>query len=133
MEKDDHGRLMKVLVCDDDPADRKLVKYCLKEVVGEQFLVLEAGETLEIETALSQDSPDIVFMDLQMPGKSGIQWLQEIVARKLAPVIMLTGYGSEDVAVTSLRMGAAGYISKKKPETGEFIRSYLRSKIGMEL
>jgi putative nucleotidyltransferase with HDIG domain len=94
------------------------VKYCLKEVVGDNFQLLEAGETMEIETALSQHFPDIVFMDLQMPGKSGIQWLQEIVARKLAPVIMLTGYGNEDVAVASMRRGAAGYISKKnlKPE-----------------
>ncbi len=119
MEIDNHDRLMKVLVCDDDPADRKLVRYCLNEVVGEIFQVLEAGETLEIEAALSQQSPDIVFMDLQMPGKSGIEWLQEIVSRKLAPVIMLTGYGNEDVAVTSMRMGAAGYISKKnlKPQS----------------
>jgi putative nucleotidyltransferase with HDIG domain len=113
MEIDDHNHVMKVLVCDDDPADRKLVKYCLKEVVGEKLQVLEAGETQEIETALNQHSPDIVFMDLQMPGKSGLQWLQEIVSRKLAPVIMLTGYGNEDVAVTSLRIGAAGYVSKK--------------------
>jgi putative two-component system response regulator len=119
MGKDDQGRLMKFLVCDDDPADRKLVRYCLKEVVGENLQVLEAGESLEIEAALSQHSPDIVFMDLQMPGKSGIQWLQEIVARRLAPVIMLTGYGNEDVAVTSMRMGAAGYISKNnlKPQS----------------
>jgi DNA-binding response OmpR family regulator len=113
MGKDEKNRFTKVLVCDDDPADRKLVKYCLKEVIGEKLQILEAGETFEIETALSRYSPDIVFMDLQMPGKSGMQWLQEIVDRKLAPVIMLTGYGSEDVAVTSMRIGAAGYVSKK--------------------
>jgi putative two-component system response regulator len=119
MAIDNQGKLMKVLVCDDDPADRKLVKYCLKEIVGDKLQVLEAGETMEIETALAHDAPDIVLMDLQMPGKSGMQWLQEIVARKLAPVIMLTGYGNEDVVVSSMRLGAAGYVSKKnlKPQS----------------
>ncbi len=53
MEIDDYAQYLKVLVCDDDPADRKLVKYCLKEVVGDNFQLLEAGETMEIETALS--------------------------------------------------------------------------------
>ena len=103
---------LKVLICDDDPADRKLVKYCLKQMGGEALTVLEAGEQGEIESVLASTAPDVVLMDLQMPGKSGLDWLDEVVERKIAPVIMLTGYGNEDIAVTTIQRGAAGYISK---------------------
>ncbi len=103
---------LKILICDDDPADRKLVKYCLKQMAGEALTVLEAGEQGEIENELSTAAPDVVLMDLQMPGKSGLDWLDEVVERKIAPVIMLTGYGNEDIAVTTIQRGAAGYISK---------------------
>ena len=56
-------------------------------------------------------------MDIQMPGRSGIEWLKEIVEKKLAPVIMLTGHGNEEIAVESLQIGAIGYIPKASLST----------------
>jgi diguanylate cyclase (GGDEF)-like protein len=53
-------------------------------------------------------------MDIRMPTKSGIEWLTEIVEKHLAPVIMLTGYGSEEMAVQSLERGAVGYLAKSR-------------------
>ena len=108
----DSKATLRVLVCDDDPADRKLVRYCLKQMTGDGLTVIEAGETAEIEAALSVGAVDVVLMDLQMPGKSGMDWLDEVVVKRIAPVIMLTGYGNEDVAVSAIQRGAAGYISK---------------------
>jgi len=52
------------------------------------------------------------LMDNQMPGKSGMDWLSEIAKRQLAPVVMLTGSGTEEVAVEALQEGAVGYLSK---------------------
>jgi two-component system cell cycle response regulator len=104
--------LLKILICDDDPADRKLVRTYLQQVTGRELVLLEAGQTEEIQNALDKGRIDLVLMDNQMPGKSGMDWLPEITKRQLAPVVMLTGSGTEEVAVQALQEGAVGYLSK---------------------
>jgi diguanylate cyclase (GGDEF)-like protein len=104
--------LLKILICDDDPADRKLVRAYLQQVTGREIVLLEAGHTKEIQNALDKGRIDLVLMDNQMPGKSGMEWLAEIAERQLAPVVMLTGSGTEEVAVQALQEGAIGYLSK---------------------
>ncbi len=85
--------LLKILVCDDDPQDRKLIRTHLQQITDREIVILEAGQTDEIQTALDKGRIDLVFMDIRMPAKSGIEWLTEIVEKHLAPVVMLTGYG----------------------------------------
>jgi len=109
--------LIKVLVCDDDPADRKLVRVYLKQIDNREIVVLEAGQKTEIQKALDRGRIDLVFMDIQMPEKSGMEWLAEIVENRAAPVVMLTGAGSEEIAVQSLQKGAIGYLSKTRLST----------------
>ncbi|MCD6567691.1 MAG: diguanylate cyclase [Dehalococcoidia bacterium] len=104
--------LLKILVCDDDPADRKLFRAYLKRITDREIVLLEAGEKDEIRNAMDKGRVDLVFMDVQMPEKTGMEWLAEIVEKKTAPVVMLTGFGSEDIAVQSLMEGAVGYLSK---------------------
>jgi CheY-like chemotaxis protein len=70
--------LFKILICDDDPADRKLVRTYLQQTTGREFVLLEAGRTDEIQSALDKGRIDLVLMDNQMPGKSGMEWLAEI-------------------------------------------------------
>lgn len=120
--------LLKIVVCDDDPADRKLARLYLRQIAGPEIVIVEAGEREEIESALYKGRVDLVLMDIDMPEKSGTEWLAEIVKKQLAPVVMLTGAGSEEMAVQSLRRGAAGYLSKTglSPEKlGETIESAL--------
>ncbi len=104
--------LLKILVCDDDPADRKLVRTYLREVADREIVILEAGERAEIREALDKGRIDLVLMDNQMPEKSGMEWLAEISEKRMAPVVMLTGSGSEEVAVQALQEGAVGYLPK---------------------
>jgi len=104
--------LLKILVCDDDPADRKLVRTYLRHVADREIVMLEAGERAEIREALDRGRIDLVLMDNQMPEKSGMEWLAEIVEKRMAPVVMLTGSGSEEVAVQALQEGAVGYLPK---------------------
>lgn len=104
--------LLKILICDDDPADRKLVRAYLQQLTGREVVLLEAGRTEEIQDALDKGRIDLVLMDNQMPGKSGMEWLAEIAERQLTPVVMLTGSGTEEVAVQALQEGAVGYLSK---------------------
>jgi len=104
--------LLKILICDDDPADRKLVRTYLQRTTGREIVLLEAGRTEEIRNALDRGRIDLVLMDNQMPGKSGMEWLAEIAKKQLAPVVMLTGSGTEEIAVQALQEGALGYLSK---------------------
>jgi two-component system cell cycle response regulator len=104
--------LIKILVCDDDPADRKLIRTYLKRITDREIVLLEAGHVEEIQNALDKGRIDLVLMDNQMPGKSGMEWLSEIVKKQLAPVVMLTGSGTEEIAARAFQEGAVGYLPK---------------------
>jgi diguanylate cyclase (GGDEF)-like protein len=104
--------LLKILICDDDPADRKLVRTHLQQITDKEIVLLEAGYTEEIQNALDKGRIDLVLMDNQMPGKSGMEWLAEITRKQLAPVVMLTGSGTEEIAAQAFQEGAAGYLPK---------------------
>ena len=115
--------LLKILICDDDPADRKLVRSYLQQVTGREIVLLEAGQTEEIQDALDKGRIDLVLMDNQMPGKSGLEWLAEIAEKQLAPVVMLTGSGNEEVAVQALQEGAVGYLPKSSLSQKKLVKT----------
>ncbi len=106
--------LLKILICDDDPADRKLVRAYLRQINDREIVMLEAGHRGEIQNALDKARVDLVLMDVQMPEKSGMEWLAEIVEKQTAPVVILTGSGDEEVAAQSLQEGAVGYLPKSR-------------------
>jgi two-component system cell cycle response regulator len=112
MKQETKQLLIKILVCDDDPADRKLIRTYLKRITNMEIVLLEAGHTEEIQNALDKGRIDLVLMDNQMPGKSGMEWLAEIVKKQLAPVVMLTGSGTEEIAAQAFQEGAIGYLPK---------------------
>ena len=114
VDSEENESLLRILVCDDDPADRKLVRTYLRRIDGREIIMLEAGQASEIRNILGKYKIDVVFMDIQMPEKSGMQWLEEIIAGELAPVVMLTGSGDEEIAVKSIQEGAVGYLPKSK-------------------
>lgn len=121
-------QLIKILICDDDPADRKLVRTYLQQITGREIVLLEAGHTEEIQNALDKGRIDLVLMDNQMPGKSGMEWLAEIAKKQLAPVVMLTGSGTEEIAAQAFQAGAVGYLPK-----GSLSREKLRNTIDVAL
>ena len=59
--------LLKILVCDDDPADRKLCRTYLQQIDSREIVLIEAGQKDEIQNALDRGRIDLVFMDIQMP------------------------------------------------------------------
>ncbi len=110
-------KLLKILLCDDDPADRKLARVYLKQIKSREIVMLEAGEASEITGALEKGRIDLVLMDIQMPAKSGMEWLKDIVEKRIAPVVIMTGSGDEEIAVRALQEGAVGYLPKGKIST----------------
>lgn len=101
-----------VLIYDDDKRYRKLLRSMLGQFHNMTFTVKEAGNTRQMESELTGHNPDVVILDLELPEKSGMEWLREIKARDIAPVVIITGSGSVQLAVEAMKNGAYDYIPK---------------------
>jgi two-component system response regulator DevR len=103
----------KILLVDDHEVVRLGLKSLLErhpqfEIVGEAG---SAREALEQVAALK---PDVVLMDIRLPGTSGIEACEEIVNKYPATrVIMLTSYAEDEMLFSAIRAGASGYILKQ--------------------
>ena len=101
---------MAVLVYNDDDAYRKLIHTILGQSRKVAFNVIEAKSSRQMEAALKRRTPDVIILDLELKGKSGMEWLLEIGDRNVAPVVIITGHGDEQVAVEAMKSGAYDYI-----------------------
>src|SRR3954467_15503749 len=100
-----------VLVVDDAAVDRKLVAGLLAK--GKDMRVAVASSAEEALERLSAICPEIIVTDLVMPGMSGLDLVAQVAAKHPEiPVILMTGKGTEDIAVKALEAGAASYVPK---------------------
>ena len=103
---------VRVLYVDDYPLDRALVRHAL-EVDGEGFELVEAGSRAEFEAALAGGGFDLVLSDFNILGFEGLQVLAAVNSTPSpVPVVIVTGTGSEEVAVEAMKQGAADYVIK---------------------
>jgi DNA-binding NarL/FixJ family response regulator len=80
----------------------------------DMVVVAEAGTPAEAIQAVAQHSPDVVLMDIRMPGEGGIEATSEISRRfPETKVIILTSFGDEALVLRAIRAGAAGYVLKQ--------------------
>ncbi len=105
-----------ILIVDDDEVDRTLAARCLTELDGVRLIHAENGEkALE---AISAAVADLVLTDLRMPGMNGLELVQKLHdEHPLVPVVLMTSYGSEKIAVQALQAGASSYVPKDDLET----------------
>jgi diguanylate cyclase (GGDEF)-like protein len=104
--------LVKILVCDDDQADRELLYTCLQQIIDREVVLLQPGRIDDIQYALDKRRIDLVLIDSRMPPKPGMEWLAEVTRKQLAPVIMLTGSAIGEVTTQALHEGSLGYLPK---------------------
>lgn len=104
-----------ILVVDDSALDRRKVEGLLRQQDGRgELTILFAGHGREALERMSERLPDLMLTDLQMPEMDGLTLVEESRARYPAvPVILMTGSGSEEIAVAALKAGAAGYVPKR--------------------
>jgi two-component system nitrogen regulation response regulator GlnG len=102
--------MYKILIVDDEPG----VRYSFRKLFsGNQYNLHEAQSAEQALEMLSTVKPDLVLLDIEMPGKSGIDALQEIKQREqFIPVIIMTAYGSGDRVIKAMKYGAYEYIEK---------------------
>lgn len=105
--------MTRVLIADDHEVVRRGLKDILEDALG-KFKLWEARTAQEaIELVMNQPF-DLVLLDINMPGRSGLEVLEEIKhLRPKTPVLMLSVAPEEDYAVRCLKLGAAGYLSKR--------------------
>jgi DNA-binding NtrC family response regulator len=99
-----------ILVADDDPYIGKVLTDRL-QALGYRVLLADGGK--KVLELLDQHDPEMALLDVAMPDFSGLDILKEIRRRgRDFPVVMITAYGSIDLAVQAMRQGAHDFISK---------------------
>lgn len=101
-----------ILIIEDEEDLRELVRYNLER---ENFGVSEAESGEAGLKAVSQKKPDLILLDLMLPGKDGLQICRELKqndATRDIPVVMMTAKGEESDIVTGLELGAEDYVVK---------------------
>ena len=117
--------MAKILVVDDSGVDRTIAGAFV-EKMGASVLFAENGKiALDV---MQNDEPDAVLTDLQMPEMDGLDLVKNL--RRIypgTPVILMTAYGSEEIAVNALQAGAVSYVAKKnlKQDLAEAVESVL--------
>ena len=98
-----------ILVVDDEPIVRDVVAKYLRH---EGFRTVEAGESDTAKALFELESPDLVVLDVMMPGSDGLSLCRWIRARSDTPVILLTALGEEADRIVGLELGADDYMTK---------------------
>lgn len=116
-----------ILVVDDSPMDRLVAGKCLEEAETNYFIEY-ASDGIEALEHMESKLPLAVVTDLQMPDMDGMQLVKAIhQSYPKVPVILMTAFGSEDIALEALLLGAADYVPKTrlKSDLAESLRSVL--------
>jgi DNA-binding response OmpR family regulator len=123
------GALPRVLVVDDDAGTRTLVTWQLE---SEGFEVREAGDGLAAMAAITTEQPDLVVLDLGLPGLAGLDVLTRLRRTSSLPVIVVTGRSGETDRIVGLDLGADDYMVKpfSPGELAARVRSVLRRSRG---
>lgn len=99
-----------ILICDDERPLRELIKAAL----GDGYRFVEAADTVEAEELLGFDRPALLVLDVMLPGKSGLELLDELRERPETadiPVVMISAWHGE-YERTALATGASAFLGK---------------------
>lgn len=103
---------IRILYVDDNPHDRELVRDAL-EIESGGFQLTQAASRADFEARLVADNYDLVLSDFNILGFEGLQVIEAVHKHKPGvPVLIVTGTGSEEVAVEAMKRGACDYVIK---------------------
>ena len=125
--------MIRVLVADDHPIVRSGI-VALLQAAADVEVVGQASSGTEAVTLAALHEPDVVLMDLRMPGLNGDQATARILEqRPRVKVIILTTYESDDSILSAIEAGASGYLLKAAPEEEILagIRSVARGEVAL--
>ncbi len=119
---------MRVLAVDDDPQTLRYVRAALTRA---GYAPIVTGDPDDVARIMKEERPHVVLLDLVLPGRDGIELMQEILRRDDVPVLFISVYGQDEVVARALDMGAADYIVKpfSPTELAARIRAALRKRV----
>ena len=100
---------MKILIVDDDIELRELIGFALRQA---GYLVIQAADGAEALHVFDREQPDLVILDINLPGINGLEVCRRIRAETTTPIMMLTVRSSEEDQVQGLDTGADDYLTK---------------------
>ncbi len=117
------GQALRVMLVEDHAMVRSAIRQTLS-VPGIE-VVAEAGSAEEALEVVMQHRPDVLLVDIDLPGMSGIHLVRELAPRlPHTRIVMLTGSGRRDDLIAAIRNGAVGYLTKDTSSAG-LVRSIL--------
>jgi diguanylate cyclase (GGDEF)-like protein/PAS domain S-box-containing protein len=121
---------LNIVAIDDDPADLEILRRYLEAIPGRTVAFAGYVDPAGGRRALTQDGADVLFMDYVLGAENGLQVLGALRAEGIkTPIVILTGYGDEELAAALMKAGASDYLPKARmsPETLEqILRNALR-------
>lgn len=120
-----------IFVVDDDADLRRLIGDFL---TGHGYRVRTAAAVAELRTLLEAETPNLIVLDVMMPGEDGLSAVRSLVERRGPPVIMLSALGSDTDRIIGLEVGADDYLAKpcNPRELLARVRALLRRREGAE-
>ena len=108
---------IRILIADDHSAIRSGVKH----ILASEFANIEFGESTtaaEVLNRLKNEVWDLLILDIDMPGRNGLEILQQLKAEKnFLPVLVFSMHSEDQIAMRALKLGAWGYLSKDAADT----------------
>ena len=121
------SELTRILAVDDDPRTLKHVRDSLTKAGYEPVVT---GDPDEVVALMQETEPQVVLLDLMLPGKDGIDLMKDILDIRDVPVIFLSGYDQDELITKAFEMGAVDYMVKpfSSTELAARVRAALRKK-----
>ena len=137
--------MLRILIADDHPIVRRGLRQTIAET-SDMVVADEASNGWEVLSEVRASYYDVVLLDISMPGRSGVDILRELKnKRPRLPILILSIHPEEQYAVSALRAGASGYLTKESaPDElvaairkvsmgGKYVSSSLAEKLASDL
>ena len=125
------GERVRVLAVDDDP---QALRYVRDALLKSGYTPVVTGDPEEALRLLAEEKPDLVLLDLMLPGTDGIELMKDILTAGDVPVIFVSAYGRDELIARAFDMGAVDYVVKpfSPTELAARIRAALRKRAASE-
>ena len=125
------GERARVLAVDDDP---QALRYVRDALLKSGYTPVVTGDPEEALRLVGEEKPDLVLLDLMLPGTDGIELMKDILGASDVPVIFVSAYGRDELIARAFDMGAVDYVVKpfSPTELAARIRAALRKRAATE-